>query len=209
MNINNRKIWKFYKKAGEKMAPDNEILELLQKKNDKGLELMMDTYMGLVYTIVYNKISTICSREDVEECVSDVFYELHKNSDKIDLDKGSLKAFLAVIAKRKAIDIYRKYYKQNSNVVYIETFKESELAYLKSDYEKPDHDKEVRTKMIKDIKALGQPDSEILIRKYFFEQPSKVISEAMGIKVNTIDKRVSRVLIKLKKIWKGEDINVN
>ncbi|WP_070000291.1 sigma-70 family RNA polymerase sigma factor [Cellulosilyticum sp. I15G10I2] len=191
------------------MATDNEIIELLRTKKDKGLECMMDTYMGLVYSIVHNKIATICSKEDIEECVSDVFYELYRNSEKIDLNKGSIKAFLALVAKRKAIDIYRKYYKQKSKVISIEDFKESELDYLSSDYKNADQDKEIRDRVIEEIKALGEPDSEMLIRKYFFEQPSKVISEAMGIKVNTIDKRISRALIKLKKVWEGGDKNVN
>ena len=66
-----------YKKAGEGVAAENEILALLQCKKDKGLELMMDTYMDLVYIIVHSKVATICSKKDVEECVSDVFYELY------------------------------------------------------------------------------------------------------------------------------------
>ncbi|MDF2613920.1 MAG: polymerase sigma factor, sigma-70 family [Clostridia bacterium] len=185
------------------VATDDEILDLLHRAQDKGLELMMDTYMGLVYTIVHSKIATICSREDVEECVSDVFYEVYKNRTKIDLNKGSLKAFLALIAKRKAIDIYRRHYKQNSKVVSLETVNELEFADLNMDNEKIYSDKEQRRILIEEIKALGEPDSEILIRRYFFQQPSKAISEVMGIKVNTIDKRVSRALIKLKKVWEG------
>lgn len=185
------------------VATDDEILELLQRAKDKGLELMMDTYMGLVYTIVHRKIATICSKEDIEECVSDVFYELYKNKQKIDLEKGSLKAFLAIIAKRKAIDIYRKHYKQSNKVVSLEAFNESQLIDPSSDSEKIFSDKETRGLILEEIKALGEPDSEILIRRYFFEQPSKAISEVMGIKVNTVDKRIGRALIKLKKVWEG------
>ena len=185
------------------MATDVEILELLQRAKDKGLELMMDTYMGLAYTIVHSKIATICSKEDIEECVSDVFYELYKNKEKIDLEKGSLKAFLAIIAKRKAIDIYRRHAKQSNKVVSIETFNASEFIDLESDNEKIYSDKQTRTMLLEEIKALGEPDSEILTRRYFFEQSSKAISEVMGIKVNTVDKRIGRALVKLKKVWEG------
>lgn len=185
------------------MATDDEILKLLQRRNDKGLELMMNTYMGFVYAIVNNKIAAVCTREDVEECVSDVFYELYKNSEKVDLQKGPLKAFLAIVAKRKAIDVFRKYQRQNSKVVSIETISEIQPIDIDSDNEKIFSSKETRSKIIEEIKALGEPDSEILIRKYFFEQQSKEISEVMGIKVNTIDKKVSRALVKLKKIWEG------
>lgn len=189
------------------MADDNEILKLLQCKGDKGLEMMMDKYMGLVYTIVHSKIATICSKEDIEECVSDVFYELYKNSQKIDLAKASLKTFLALIAKRKAIDIYRKYYKQNTKTVSLEVVNDIDLIDLNSNGEELYSNRETRRLLIEGIKALGEPDSEILIRKYFFEQPSKAISEALDMKVNTIDKRISRALTKLKRIWEGEEKN--
>ncbi len=186
------------------VTEDSTILNLLQRQDEKGLELLMDTYAGLVYTIVHSKIHTICSKEDIEECVSDVFYELYKSSSKVNLQKGSLKAFLAVIAKRKAIDIYRKYHKQTQKVIPLDLLYELEDKGLGSS-QASDYDKEeTRTQIIKEIKALGEPDHEILIRKYFFEQPSKVISEAMDIKVNTIDKRISRALIKLKKLLEGE-----
>jgi RNA polymerase sigma-70 factor (ECF subfamily) len=52
--------------------------------------------------------------------------------------------------------------------------------------------------IINEIKFLGEPDSEIFIRKYYFRQSTKYISKIMGIKENTIDKKVSRGLIKLK-----------
>jgi RNA polymerase sigma-70 factor (ECF subfamily) len=191
------------------VATDNEILDLLHQGDDKGLELMMNTYIGLVYTIVHSKIATICSREDIEECASDVFYELYKNSEKVDLNKGSLKAFLVLVAKRKAIDIYRKHSKQNNKVISLDAFDFEEAVDLESDSEKIYSDKQTRNRIIQEIKALGEPDSEILIRKYFFQQPSKVISEVMKIKTNTVDKRISRALIKLKKIWEGESENGN
>ena len=61
-------------------------------------------------------------------------------------------------------------------------------------------DKETRAQLIETIKKLGEPDSEIFIRKYYLGESTKEISKVLKIKGNTIDKRVSRGLGKLKKL---------
>ena len=183
------------------MISDIELLNILNKKPEVGLKMMMDDYMALVYTIVFNQLSNIYSKEDIEECVSDVFFEVFHYRDRIDLTKGSIKAFLAVITKRKAIDMYRK--NKNNNHIPIEDVAESLLT--NSDVVS-DHvlQQEGNLILIDAIKSLGEPDSEIIIRKYYLHQSSKDISKDIGIKVNTIDKKVSRCIQKLKKILGGD-----
>ncbi len=90
---------------------DEIILKKLRSNPEEGLISLMDTYMGLVYTIVKNKLCSVCRREDIEECVSTVFYDFYRQIETIDLNKGSVKSFLAVIAKRRSIDLYRQYNK--------------------------------------------------------------------------------------------------
>ncbi|WP_242878623.1 sigma factor-like helix-turn-helix DNA-binding protein [Clostridium beijerinckii] len=63
--------------------------------------------------------------------------------------------------------------------------------------------KESNSELISAIKSLGEPDSEIIIRKYYLHQSSKDISSDLGLKVNTIDKKVSRCMEKLKKLLGG------
>jgi RNA polymerase sigma-70 factor (ECF subfamily) len=182
------------------LISDIELLNILIHKPDAGLKKMMDDYMALVYTIIFNQLSNIYSKEDIEECVSDVFFEVFNYRNRIDLTKGSLKAFLAVIAKRKAIDMYRK----NKNKTYIPIEDVTESLLTASD-EVADSilTKESNSVLIEAIKSLGEPDSEIIIRKYYLHQSSKDISKDIKIKVNTIDKKVSRSMQKLKKILGG------
>ncbi|BCZ47663.1 DNA-directed RNA polymerase sigma-70 factor [Clostridium gelidum] len=182
------------------MISDIELLKLLNNKPETGLKMMMDNYMALIYTIIFNKLSGIYSKEDIEECVSDVFFEVFHYKNRIDLQKGSVKAFLAIIAKRKAIDMYRK----NKNNQHIPIDDVSETLYTMVD-EVADSIllKESNLLLIDAIKSLGEPDSEIIIRKYYLYQSSKDISKNIGLKVNTIDKKVSRCMQKLKKILGG------
>lgn len=49
---------------------DRALLRLIRADAQKGMSALMEQYTGLVYTIVKNRISTVCSLEDIEETVS-------------------------------------------------------------------------------------------------------------------------------------------
>jgi RNA polymerase sigma-70 factor, ECF subfamily len=172
------------------LIADGDLLKLLDTHPEKGLRKLMDAYMGLVYTIVQSKL-TGGPREDIEECASDVFFEVYRGRASIDLNKGSLKAYLAVVAKRRAIDRFRSYKPAETHAVSLENL-----------YHEPASEKEsyngTRDALINEINALGEPDREIFIRKYYLGQSTRTIAEALRLKENTVDKRVSRGLLKLR-----------
>lgn len=180
------------------MLSDNELLQLIRYKPDKALDKIIDTYAGLVYAITSDKLSLVCSKEDIEECVSDVFYEVYRRRDAIDLKRGSIKAFIAVVAKRKAIDVYRCLKNKNSKAVSLDSIPYENTVQDNTNVEQSVTEREEQDVIIKEIKALGEPDSEIFIRKYYFGQNTRLIARALGIKENTIDKKVSRGIVKLR-----------
>lgn len=168
---------------------------------DKDIEELILSHTGLVYTIVYSKLHTSFSKEDIEECVSDVFLEaLKKNKNLMNSEKGTVKSYLAIIAKRRAIDFYRRLAKTRANIPIDEVIEICDSTSTENRVIQ----KEDRKALLTEIKSLGEPDSEIFIRKFYFEQSGKEISVALNIKENTINKKVSRGIEKLKKILAGE-----
>ncbi len=188
-------------REGIKMPEDMEIYSLIMEHPEKGIEVIMNSYTAFVYTIVHGKLHGICKKQDIEECVSDVFYEIYRTRYNICLEKGSIKAYLAVIAKRKAIDVFRKHRKNTEDM----SIDEGIFDWITSDedVEKLVFTNEVNDILIDVIKALGEPDSQIIIHKYYFGQSTKIISKLLGIKENTIDKKVSRALTKLRNALGG------
>lgn len=183
------------------MLDEKETHSLLLQNPEKGLEKIMSRYMAFVYTIVYGKLSGVCNKQDIEECVSDIFYEVYRTRNLIDLEKGSLKSYLAVLSKRTAIDVFRKQHKNAGNIS-LDEFENDWIA-SDNDMEKSLIDSETGDILINEIKALGKPDSQIMIRKYYYGQSSKIISKALGMKENTVNKRVSRALAKLNQTLGG------
>lgn len=187
------------------MIDDEDLIRLLQDEPEKGLAYMMDNYLGFVYTIVAGKLASVAGREDIEECSSDVFYAVFQNFGAIDSDKGSVKAFVATVAKRKAIDKFRQLTGQANEPLRESVPLEQEELWSKAGNQSGGHQveaavtsRETGRELVSQIKALGPPDSEIFIRKYYFGQSTKAIAQALSIKENTIDKKISRGLAKLK-----------
>ena len=131
-------------------------------------------------------------QEDIEECVSDVFLEAYRYRNKIDLEKGGFRAFLAVVARRRAADRYDAALKKDTLPLEEGIKKEEKgLSF------------EEKEMLLAAIRALGDPDEKILIWKFYYGYPTKKIADFLGLKENTVDQKVKRGLEKLRKTLEG------
>ena len=174
---------------------DAELLHMLQTKPEEGVRELIRSYSGYVYTIIKNKLSGCGTHEDFEEAVSDVFVRFYEWVRKHPSECRSIRAVLAVIAKRQAIDRFRALTKLPP----VESYEELLT-------EQPDSgaSPEASVTLMMLVQALGEPDSEIILRRYYFGQSSIEIAAALGLKPNTVDQKLSRALKKLRAIWKED-----
>ncbi len=85
---------------------DYELIELIYEDNVAGITALVDTYADLVYKIVCEVLSDVAPEKYIDECVADSFVAFYDNADDVDLSRGSIKAYLGVIARRRAINLY-------------------------------------------------------------------------------------------------------
>ena len=52
--------------------------------------MLMSEYMGLVCTIVREKLGTVCDEFEMESCAGDIFIEFYNGIDKYSEEKGSV-----------------------------------------------------------------------------------------------------------------------
>lgn len=174
---------------------DEERLKLISDDYENGYRLLIRQYSDLVYTIVYSKLASLCSKEDMEECAADVFIQFHKSISTFDASRGSLKAFLSIVAKRTAINRFHELTKSSKDLVSIDG-----EEGLPADLISEDDLNEDRETLIDAIRKLEDPDRTIIVKKYFGGKTAKQISKDIGMKEFEVHKRISRALIKLKKI---------
>ena len=128
---------------------EETILALLIDKPAEGIRILTAQYGGLVYSITWRRLQ--------EECVSDIFFELYRCRDKIDLSKGSLKTFLLTIAERQAIKYYERKTDKFDKISLQEQLEKGEEPLSDHNVEQQTIQKEESRLLIEAIKGLGEP----------------------------------------------------
>lgn len=175
-----------------------ELKELFCESPENCHRELMREYGKYVYAIVFNKLRSCGTQEDIEECFCDVFTEIFIKFEKDDSMISNVKGYIGVIAKHKAIDRFRSLSAANGHCVYVD---EEEMAELVSDFSVDDRieSSELRSILIKSIKELGEPDSTILIQKFYYNRKSAEIAKTVSMTASSVRARCTRAMEKLRK----------
>ncbi len=166
---------------------------------------LIEKYGRYVYAIVFNKLRSCGSNEDIDECVSDIFADIFLKAENISEAKDDLKALIGTVARNTAIDRWRSLSAKNSRTVYID---EENIAELASDIdiEESFTDSELRQILLNKIEELGEPDSTIIIQKFYYGLTSAQIAKAVSMTASSVRSRCTRAMSKLKAMLAQEGI---
>ncbi len=167
------------------MADEAKLLAQIKKGEERAIDRAVGLYTPYLSTVLYNMASNL-SKEDTEEIVSDVFFALWKNAEYIDLNKGTVRSYLAAAARNFAL----KRLKKKKDSVSLDEAEISDKA----------GDSFSAVTVWDAVMSLGEPDSEIFIRFYKYGEKLREISKATGINISTVKTRLSRGKAKLKRI---------
>lgn len=176
---------------------DKELRARMKKSPAEARRALFDEYCNYVYAIVINKLRNCCSREDVEECVSDVFLDFFKGFDNLGKHNEELKGFIGVIAKRRAIDMYRRMCKGVGRTVSIDDDDLEEIASS----ENVEHEAEKTERnelLLEKVHELGEPDSTIIIQQYYYNRTTLEIGKAISMTAAAVQKRSIRARKRLR-----------
>lgn len=170
------------------MADEKKLLLRLKYKEEKAIDEAIEIYTPYLATVLYNMVGGRLSKEDIEEIVSDVFVVLWQNADYIDLEKGTIKSYIATTARNFAIKRLNK----KKDYVCLDDVELADEGFA----EKASND----DFLWKAVMSLGEPDNEIFVRYYKFDEKLKNIAKAMGLNISTVKTKLSRGKRKLKRI---------
>ena len=176
---------------------ENELRLLMAESIQKCHRAIFDNYCNYVYAIVINILRSCGSREDIEDCVSDVFMKLYKRIDKDISFSGDIKGFIAAVSRNTAIDAYRRITAAGFRNISISDENEETLGKDERLIENAEK-KELSRIILSMIKKLGEPDSTIIIQQYYYNRTAKEISENISMTAAAVQKRSSRAKQKLK-----------
>ena len=175
----------------------SEFRSLMKRSQREGHRALFDEYCNYVYAVVMNVLRNCGSREDVEECVSDVFVKIYRSYATGELRDGDLKGFVGAVAKHTSIDYMRKLMSHNKRNTSMDDENFPEMASdsrLDADTEKKDRNRI----LMEMVNSRGEPDSTIIVQQDFYERTAKEIANSIGMTVAAVQKRSVRAREKLK-----------
>jgi len=85
--------------------PDTALVSAIRAGDQNAMAALYDRYSSIVYSVALRVLGDTGAAEDVQQ---DVFMQLWRNPGAFDASRGNLGAWLAVIARNRAIDALRE-----------------------------------------------------------------------------------------------------
>lgn len=170
---------------------DAEIFLVLKAGQTAALAVLYDRHAGLVYGIALKALE---DTQEAEDLVQDIFLSLAKCS--YDVKRGSLRTFLAVLTRSRAIDRIRS---RSSTQRMLERWKvnRSQMAASNSPSEyvsQEEQSQEVQAALAQ----LSENQHQILRMSYYDGLSHSEIAEQLEMPLGTVKSTARRGLLKLR-----------
>jgi len=174
------------------LSDDGILLQRVRQGDQSAMAEVFDRYGRAVYSVALRILKDTGHAEDV---MQDIFFQIWRNSDSFVQGRGSLGAWLVVVARNRAIDLLRRRKPTDSvdEVILPSSFNLAAEAEHNAMIEKVQ-------KVLHDLPAEQQRSMEMA----FFEGLShSEIAEKTGDPLGTVKTRIRLALITLRKAFQA------
>ena len=176
---------------------EEKIIQKIKDRDTRGLELLMNRYIGYVSSVVWAVLHQAMTVQDAEEVVSDVFLAVWNQAE--DLHPGKVKAWLGAVARNKAKNALRHAGKDLPL--------EEDVLELPDDGSFVNLERQEQAEVVRQaLDSLPEKDRQIFLRHYYYSQTVVDISREMKMPEATVKTRLRRGRMKLKEYLMGRDI---
>lgn len=91
--------------AGAGLPGDEHLLDRIRANDQQAMAVIFDRYGGMVYSVALRVLKDQGQAEDV---MQEIFFQVWKAPGVFEQGRGSLGAWLAVVARNRAVDVLRR-----------------------------------------------------------------------------------------------------
>ena len=165
---------------------DEAVIAAIGSRDELVMNDVINKYSRLLWPIASAVLKNVGDDRDVEEVVADAFIFLWEHPGKFDPRRGTLKSFLCILVRSRAIDRYRDLTRRATvpleEAVLCGTFGMQERLM----------EAESRKELLAAVRSLGEPAREILVRRYYYDQKPRQIALALDMTVKQVDNSLYR-----------------
>jgi RNA polymerase sigma-70 factor (ECF subfamily) len=177
--------------SAETTISDKELVSRVRAGDQDAMGALYDRYSPLVYAVGLRVLADSAAAEDV---LQEVFMQLWRNPARFDPTRGNLGAWLAVIARNRAIDVLRmRHFESDIEDVVVSV--EPDLA--------SEADRSRAAKNVRDVLNGMHPAQRQALELAFFEGLTHTeVAAKIGEPLGTIKTRIRAGLLALRKALK-------
>ena len=157
---------------------DEKIRRGLLTRQEESMAQVMSQYTKYLWRVACAVMHDVGTPQDAEECVADAFWYLWEYAEKFEPARGSLKTYLSVLVRSRAMDRRRQILRRRKLV-------EDETILLLRMTNAP-MDRDMHHKLTHALHTLSPMQREILLRRYYYDQKPRDIALALGISARQV-----------------------
>lgn len=175
---------------------EQELIELLKRKNEDGLTALSTHYGPLMRYII---APILHDPRDQEDCLAEVVLRVWDNIDSYDPRKGSWKSWLTAITRNTALNHVRARARHDTAGEIPENFPSA----APTPEEQVLQHEQARA-LERAVSQLSARDRRLFYRKYYYLQSTAQIASELGITERAVEGRLYRLRKTLRKASGGE-----
>lgn len=181
----------------KKLPLDQDILRLLQEKDQRAITLLYEYYSPALYNII---LQVVRKEAVAEEALQDAFLKIWEKAEQYDPTKGRLFTWMARICRNLAIDTLRSgQYKKGNKT-------EGLPDSVYNDEALTQNPKETDPGLRKVVSKMDEQSRKIIDLLYFQDYTQSEASELLGIPLGTIKSRSRKAIQDLRAILRNEGL---
>jgi len=165
---------------------EDGLVSEIKKRNMDAFEFLMREYSRTVYYLAHAILKPRATKEDVEECVSDVFCDALVKIDEYDETKGGFRNWLLILTKYKALT-YRRRLNKAADINIDDVRVESPLSV-----ERQIVGREECEKVLEMINTFNEIDRELFTRRYLYDEKINDLMRGFDLSRAAVDGRLKR-----------------
>lgn len=159
--------------------------------NQLQIEKLVNDYTNYIHTII-TKSNNSLAVEDIEEIISDVFYIVWKNQNKLDINKD-MSSYIAGITRNLIRKKYREIKINDSIEICEEQLIDNNLDFgILED--------EIQENILEKLGKIKEADKDIFIKYYYEERTIKEISIMFDMSESKVKSKLFRIRKRIKKL---------
>lgn len=170
---------------------DDRLAERLKRKDTEALAQLIEAYADSLYRLAERILAPDSRKEDIEECVSDVFLTAWDKIGQFDPAKGTLQVWLFMLTKYKSLDYRRKLVSWRDRAE-AESGAE-EPADRGQGTEERVLAKETWEEVMRIADSLEPLNRTLFVKRYLYYEPVDTIARSTGLTPKAVEHRLARI----------------